>query len=77
MFFLLLSLALTLLACVRGWFPWAFLVFAIPFAIPMLASYGFHGGGNLASIRELTAFGVPGGVLSLTGLALMALCGRD
>jgi hypothetical protein len=77
MFFLLISLALTLLACFRGWFPFAFLVFAIPYVMPLLASYGFDSGGDLASIRELSAFGVPGGALSLGVLSLMGLVSRD
>ena len=69
MFFALLSLALALLACLRGWFPWAFFVFAIPFVIPLLSANGFHLGGQVA----FSALGVPGGGLSLAGLALMVL----
>jgi hypothetical protein len=73
MFFVLLSLALALLACLRGWFPWAFIVFAIPFVMPELSAHGFDLGGRLA----FSVFGVPGGGLSLAGLALMTLFPLD
>lgn len=74
---LLITCTLAVVACARGWFPWAILLLAAPYLLPagqdFLATCGFD---PLERIGDAQV-ALPLGPLSMFGLAGMSLMGRD
>ena len=74
---LLITCLLAVVACARGWFPWAIVLLAAPYFLPaaqeFLATTGFDPLEQLGQVQVA----LPLAPLSMFGLAGMSLMGRD